>query len=152
MEPINPNRTRIVSVSVFSALFALGMALTTWRELTLAPDRPPLEIIYAIIHNAQAVSVGSAGFAAIVEAGGYIMLLAAHIIQKEQEKAMAKGRGEGLVEGRAEGRAEGRDEGRDEAYKDADEQLDAYFRRMDAAREAGVEFNEPRPRFRRNGR
>ena len=148
MEPINPNRTRIVSVSVFSALFALGMALTTWRELALAPDRPPLEIIYAIIYNAQAVAVGSAGFAAIVEAGGYIMLLAAHIIQKEQEKAMAKGRGEGRIEGRVEGRVEGRDA----AYKDADEQILAYHARMRAALDAGEPFDEPPPRFRRNGR
>ena len=37
---------------------------------------------------------------------------------------MAKGIGQGI------------DKGRDEAYKDADEQLDAYFRRMDAARAA----------------
>ena len=132
MEPINPNRTRIISVSAFSVLFALGMTLTTWHELSMAQGRAPLEIINAIIYNAQAVSVGSAGFAAMVEVGGYIMFLAAHILQKEQEKAMAKGK--------------------DEAYKDADEQLDAYFRRMDAARAAGVEFNEPRPRFRRNGR
>ena len=63
------------------------------------------------------------------------MLLAAHIIQKEQEKAMAKGRGEG----------------RDEAYKDADEQNEAYYRRMRAALDAGEPFNEPPPRFRRNG-
>ena len=60
------------------------------------------------------------------------MLLAAHIIQKEQEKALAKG-----IE---------------LAYKDADEQNDAYFKRMDAARAAGEDFDEPRPRFRRNGR
>ena len=147
MEPINPNRTRIVSVVVFSALFALGMALTTWRELTLAPDRPPLEIIYAIIYNAQAVAVASAGFAAIVEAGGYIMLLAAHIIQKEQEKAIAKGIGQGIELGIKQGIEQGIEEGIDKAYKDADEQLDAYFKRMDAAREKGEDFNEPRPRF-----
>ena len=127
-------------MSAYSAMFALGMALTTWHELSMAQGRAPLEIINAIIFNAQAVAVASAGFAAIVESGVYIVVIAAHIIQKEQEKAIAKGRGEG------------RAEGRDEAYKDADEQLDAYFRRMDAAREAGVEFNEPRPRFRRNGR
>ena len=60
------------------------------------------------------------------------MLLAANIIQKEQEKALAKG-----IE---------------LAYKDADEQIDAYFKRMDAARAAGEDFDEPRPRFRRNGR
>ena len=144
MEPLNLNRTRIISLSVYSAMFALGMALTTWHELSMAQGRAPLEIIVAIIFNAQAVAVASAGFAAVAESGVYIVVIAAHIIQKAQEKAMAKGRGEGLVEGRA--------EGRDEAYKDADEQLDAYFRRMDAAREAGEEFNEPRPRFRRNGR
>ena len=144
MEPINPNRTRIISVIAFSVLFALGMALTTWHELSMAQGRAPLEIINAIIYNAHAVSVGSAGFAAMVEAGGYIMFLAAHILQKEQEKAMAKGRGEGLVEGRV--------EGRDEAYKDADEQILAYHARMRAALDAGEPFDEPPPRFRRNGR
>ncbi len=148
MEPLNPNRTRIISVIAYSALFALGMTIATWHELSLAQGRAPLEIIVAIIFKAQAVAVASAGFAAIVEAGGYIVLLAAHIIQKEQEKARA----EGIELGIDKGREEGRGEGREEAYKDADEQLDAYFRRMDAARAAGEEFNEPRPRFRRNGR
>ena len=140
MQPINPNRTRIISVTAFSVLFALGMALTTWRELALAQDRPPLEIIHAIIYNAQAVSVAAAGFAALVEAGGYIVLLAAHIIQKEQEKAMAKGIEQGI------------ELGVDKAYKDADEQIVAYYERMRAALDAGEPFNEPPPRFRRNGR
>ena len=131
MEPINPNRTRIISLSAYSAMFALGMALTTWHELSMAQGRAPLEIVVAIIINAQAVAVAAAGFAALVETGGYVVLLAAHIIQKEQEKALAKGL--------------------ELAYKDADEQLDAYFKRMDAARAAGEDFDEPRPRFRRNG-
>ena len=143
MEPLNLNRMRIISLSAYSALFALGMILTTWHELSLAQERAPLEIIVAIIINAQAVAVASAGFAAIVEAGGYIVLLAAHIIQKEQEKAIAKG-----IEL---GRGEGRGEGRDEAYKDADEQNQAYYERMRAALDAGEPFNEPPPRFRRNG-
>ena len=132
MEPLNINRTRIVSVIAYSALFALGMTLTTWHELTMAQGRAPLEIIDAIIFNAQAVAVASAGFAAIVEAGGYIVFLAAHIVQKEQEKALAKGR--------------------EEAYEDADEQIVAYYERMRAALDAGEPFNEPPPRFRRNGR
>ena len=135
MEPINPTRARIISLIAYSALFALGMALTTWRELSLVQDRPPLEIIYAIIINAQAVAVASAGFAALVETGGYIVLLASHIIQKEQEKALARGRGEG----------------RNEAYRDADEQIQAYYRRMRAALDAGEPFDEPPPRFHRNG-
>ena len=132
MEPLNLNRTRIVSVIAYSALFALGMALTTWHELSQAQGRAPLEIIVAIIFNAQAVAVAAAGFAAIVEAGGYIMFLAAHIVQKEQEKALAKGL--------------------ELAYKDADEQNEAYYERMRAALDAGEPFNEPPPRFRRNGR
>ena len=131
---------RIISLSAYSALFALGMILTTWHELSLAQERAPLEIIVAIIINAQAVAVASAGFAAIVETGGYIVLLAAHIIQKERD------------EGRKAGREEGRGEGRDEAYKDADEQNEAYYERMRAALDAGEPFNEPPPRFRRNGR
>ena len=136
MEPLNLNRTRIISLSAYSAIFALGMALTTWHELSQAQGRAPLEIVVAIIFNAQAVAVAAAGFAAIVETGGYIMLLAAHIIQKERDVA----------------RKEGRGEGRDEAYKDADEQIVAYYRRMRAALDAGEPFNEPPPRFRRNGR
>ena len=127
MQALNINRTRIISVIAYSALFALGMTLTTWHELTLAQESAPLEIVVAIIFNAQGVSVASAGFAALVEAGGYIVFLAAHIVQKEQEKA------------------------RDEAYKDADEQIVAYYRRMRAALDAGEPFDEPPPRFRRNG-
>ena len=143
MEPLNLNRTRIISLSAYSAMFALGMAVTTWHELTLGQARAPLEIIVAIIFNAQAVAVAAAGFAAIVETGGYIVLLAAHIIQKERDAAREKALGEGIELGIG--------KGRDEAYKDADDQLDAYFRRMDAARAAGEDFDEPRPRFRRNG-
>ena len=140
MQPFNHTRTRIISLTAYSALFALGMTLTTWHELSLAQGRAPLEIIVAIIFNAHVVSVASAGFAAIVESGGYIVVLASFIIQKEQEKAHAKGR------------EEGRGEGRDEAYKDADEQIVAYYQRMRAALDAGEPFNEPPPRFRRNGR
>ena len=140
MDPLNINRTRIISVIAYSALFALGMTLTTWHELSMAQGRAPLEIIDAIIFNAQAVAVASAGFAAIVEAGGYIVFLAAHIVQKEQEKALARGIEQGM------------EQGQDKAYKDADEQIVAYYQRMRAALDAGEPFDEPPPRFRRNGR
>lgn len=68
------------------------------------------------------------------------MLLAAHIIEKEQEKAFAKGLEQGIKQGI------------DKAYKDVDEQIDAYFKRMRAALDAGESFDEPPPMFRRNGR
>ena len=60
------------------------------------------------------------------------MLLVAHIIENEREKAFA--------------------EGREEAYADVDRQMKAYYQRMRAALDAGEPFNEPPPRFRRNGR
>ena len=71
------------------------------------------------------------------------MLLAAHIIENEREKARAEGRKEGIEKGIKEGRAK--------AYKDAEEQMEAYYRRMRAALEAGESFDEPLPRFRRYG-
>ena len=38
------------------------------------------------------------------------------------------------------------------AYEDVDKQMAAYYKRMDAAREKGEDFNEPPPTFGRNGR
>ena len=72
------------------------------------------------------------------------MLLVAHIIEKEREKAFA----EGLELGRKEAIAEGRAE----AYEDVDRQMKPYYERMRVALDAGEPFNEPPPRFRRNGR
>ena len=72
------------------------------------------------------------------------MVIAYHMVQRGIEK----GRQEGL----AEGIAIGHDKGSAEAYKDVDKQLYAYFKRMDAAREAGEDFNEPPPTFGNNRR
>ena len=72
------------------------------------------------------------------------MLLAAYVIEKEREKARAEGRKEGIAKGIKEGRAK--------AYKDADEQMEAYYRRMRVVLEVGESFDEPPPRFGRNGR
>ena len=122
---------RIISVAVFSVSFALGMALVAWYEIAEVTHDTPLATIIAIIVKGQAVAVVSAGLAAVVEGGAYIVVIAHHMVQRGVEK------------GRAEGRAE--------AYEDVEKQLDAYFKRMDAAREKGEDFDEPRPRFGRNG-
>lgn len=135
MTPFN-SWVRILSVAAFSVSFVLGMALVTWYEIVEVTHDTPLATIIAIIVKGQAVSVVSAGLSAVVEGGHYIVVIAYHMVQRGVEK----------------GREEGRAEGRNEAYEDAEKQLDAYFKRMDAAREAGEEFNEPRPRFGRNGR
>ena len=168
MTVITTNWVRILSVAVFSVSFALGMALATWYEITEVTNDTPLATIIAIITVGQAVAVVSTGLAAVVEGGAYIVVIAHRMVQqgieRGKEEGRAEGRQEGIVEGiaighdsgrvegRAEGRTEGREEGRTEAYEDVDKQLDAYFERMDAAREKGEDFNEPRPRFGRNGR
>ena len=64
------------------------------------------------------------------------MVFASYLLDKAHEKGYAQG----VAEGRA------------EAYKDVDKQMDAYFKRMSAALDAGEDFNEPPPRFKRKGR
>ena len=132
MTVITTNWVRILSVAVFSVSFALGMALATWYEITEVTNDTPLATIIAIITVGQAVAVVSTGLAAVVEGGAYIVVIAHRMVQQGIER--------------------GKEEGREEAYEDVDKQLDAYFKRMDAAREKGEDFDEPRPRFGRNGR
>ena len=143
MKPFN-SWVRILSVVVFSVSFALGMALVTWYEITEVTHDTPLATIIAIIVKGQAVSVVSAGLAAVVEGGVYIVVIASYMVQRGVEK--------GREEGIAIGEAIGENKGRTEAYKDANEQNEAYYKRMRAALEAGEDFDEPPPTFGRNGR
>ncbi len=140
MNIITTNWIRVVSVSVFSVSFALGMALVTWYEITEVIQDTPLATTIAIIFGGQAVSVVSTGLAAVVEGGAYIVVIAHRMVQQ------------GIEKGKEEGRAEGRTEGRDEAYEDAARQNEAYYKRMLEAREKGEDFDEPPPTFNRNGR
>ena len=133
MTPLNWGR--IISVAVFSVAFALGMALVAWHEIGEVTHDTPLATIVAIIVVGQAVVV-SGGLAAVVEGVYYIMVIAYHMVQRGIER----------------GKEEGRAEGRDEAYEDAARQNEAYYKRMLEAREKGEDFNEPPPRFNRNGR
>ena len=64
------------------------------------------------------------------------MVIAYHMVQRGIER----------------GREQGRAEGRTEAYEDVDKQLEAYYKRMREALDAGEDFNEPPPTFGRNGR
>ena len=126
------NWGRIISVSVFSVSFILGMALAALYQIGEVTHDTPLATTIAIIVTGQSVAVVSTGLAAVVEGGYYIMVIAHQMVQRGVER--------------------GRAEGRTEAYEDVDKQLDAYFKRMAEAREKGEDFNEPRPRFGRNGR
>ena len=132
MTALKTNWIRILSVAVFSVSFVLGMALVTWYEIVEVTHDTPLATLIAIIEAGQAVSVVSAGLAAVIEGGYYIMVIGQHLMQKEREKGVA--------------------EGRDEAYADAARQNEAYYKRMRAALEAGEDFDEPPPMFNRNGR
>ncbi len=131
MTPFN-SWVRILSVAVFSVSFVLGMALVTWYEIVEVTHDTPLATIIAIIVKGQAVSVVSAGLSAVVEGGHYIVVIAYHMVQRGVEK--------------------GREEGRVEAYEDANKQNEDYYKRMQAALEAGEKFDEPPPRFSSNGR
>ena len=142
------NWGRIISVSVFSVSFILGMALAALYQIGEVTHDTPLATTIAIIVTGQSVAVVSTGLAAVVEGGYYIMVIAHQMVQRGVER----GRQEGRAEGISEGIVLGENKGRDAAYEDANEQLDAYFKRMDEAREKGEDFNEPRPRFGRNGR
>ena len=46
----------------------------------------------------------------------------------------------------------GIEKGRAEAYKDVDKQMNAYYKRMRHALDAGEDFNEPPPTFGNNRR
>ena len=142
------NWGRIISVAVFSVSFALGMALVAWYEIVEVTHDTPLATTIAIIVKGQSVAVVSAGLAAVVEGVYYIMVIAHQMVQRGVERGREQGRQEGI----SEGIVIGEDKGRAEAYEDANEQLDAYFKRMDEAREKGEDFDEPRPRFGRSGR
>ena len=131
MTPFN-SWVRILSVAVFSVSFVLGMALVTWYEIVEVTHDTPLATIIAIIVKGQAVSVVSAGLSAVVEGGHYIVVIAYHMVQRGVEK--------------------GREEGRVEAYEDANKQNEDYYKRMQAALDAGEKFDEPPPRFGSNGR
>lgn len=76
------------------------------------------------------------------------MVIASYLLDKAHEKGYKQGYAEGYAEGYAKGYAKGRAE----AYKDADKQMDAYYKRMREALDAGEDFDEPPPRFKRNGR
>ena len=138
MTPLNWGR--IISVSVFSVSFIIGMTLVTWFEIAEITHDTPLATIIAIIVTGRSVVVVSAGLAAVVEGAYYIMVIAYHMVQR------------GIERGRQEGIAIGETKGRTQAYEDVDKQLEAYYKRMRDALEAGEDFNEPPPKFSRNGR
>ena len=76
------------------------------------------------------------------------MVIASYMLDKAREKGYAEGYSEGYAEGYAQGLAAGRAD----AYADVNRQNEAYYKRMLDAREKGEGFDEPPPRFKRDGR
>ena len=122
---------RTISVAIFVASFAAGMGLVSWHEMSEIRNGTILATMIAVIIKGEAVSVVAAAIAGTFEGGAYIVVIAYEMVKR------------GFDRGRA--------EGRDEAYADADEKNAAYYKRMQEARERGEEFNEPPPRFSKNG-
>lgn len=146
------NWGRIISVSVFSVSFILGMALAAWYQIGEVTHDTPLATTIAIIVTGQSVAVVSTGLAAVVEGGYYIMVIAHQMVQRGVERGRQEGRAEGRAEGISEGIVLGEDKGRNEAYEDSNNQAADYYKRMREALDAGEDFDEPPPTFGRNGR
>ena len=142
------NWGRIISVSVFSVSFILGMALAALYQIGEVTHDTPLATTIAIIVTGQSVAVVSTGLAAVVEGAYYIMVIAHQMVQRGVERGRAEGRAEGI----SEGIVLGEDKGRNEAYEDSNKQAADYYKRMREALDAGEDFDEPPPTFGRNGR
>ena len=102
--------------------FVVGMGLVSWHENEVRNDTL-LATLIAIIVKGEAVSVVSAAIAGTFEGGAYIVVIAYEMVKRSFDR------------------------GRIKAYADADKQNAAYYKRMQAAKERGEEFNEPPPRF-----
>ncbi len=126
-----PNWVRTISVGVFVATFLTGMGMVSWYEIGEVRNDTLLATLIAIVVKGEAVSVVSAAIAGTFEGGAYIVVIAYEMVKRSFDR--------------------GRAEGRDEAFAEADEKNAAYFQRMQEAHERGEEFNEPPPRFRKNG-
>ena len=121
----------IIGMVGYTAIFLIGMAIITHQEIVQPPYQSvPLTIIQILIKG-QAASLVAGGFAVSIETGAYIMVLGAYLAKQQIERMNAKARRKA----------------QNEAYRHANAEFAAYFRRMNAARDAGQPFNEPPPYF-----
>ena len=119
-----PKWVRTISVIVFVVSFLAGMGLVSWHETVEVHNDTLLATLITIVVKGEAVSVVSAAIAGTFEGGAYIVVIAYEMVKRSFDRGQAK------------------------AYADADKQNAAYYKRMQAAKERGEEFNEPPPTFR----
>ena len=117
------NWVRTISVAMFVATFAAGMALVSWHELVVVRSDTHSTTLIAVIVKGEAVSVVSAAIAGAFEGGSYIVVIAYEMVKK------------GFSRGRA------------DAFAEARKQNIAYYKRMREAHARGEEFSEPPPMF-----
>ena len=117
------NWVRTVSVAMFVASFAAGMALVSWHELVVVRSDNLLTTVIAVIIKGEAVSVVAAAIAGAFEGGAYVVVIAYEMVKR------------------------GFDRGRARAFAEANKRNAEYYKRMQEARERGEDFNEPPPVF-----
>ena len=66
-------------------------------------------------------------------------------VKEAAKESLEKGREQGREQGREEGREQGRREGREQGREEERRRWQAWVRRGEAARAAGLPFDEPSP-------
>ena len=118
-----PIWVRTTSVAIFVVSFIAGMGLVSWYEVGEVRNDTTLATFIAIVVKGEAVSVVSAAIAGAFEGGVYIVVIAYEMVKRSFNR------------------------GRAQAFAEAGRKVDAWYKRMQEARERGEEFNEPPPRF-----
>ena len=136
--------TRRLFFGLFTALFLASIGVLVWRELETGDGALPERILNVWIGVAGSALASAATAMLLSEAGGGAMLLREKL-ESVREERRAEGRAEGQAEGRAAGRAEGRAEGQAEGRAAERNRWEAWYERLEAARERGEPFNEPPP-------
>lgn len=121
----------VASAIIFSVIFLTGIAIITLHEITQPPHHNAITTIVQIMLKGQAAAIIAGASAITYETGAYIVILAAYVINKQREKAVA----------------EGVAKGQNNAYQRANAEFAAYLERMRAAQDAGEPFTEPPPYF-----
>ncbi len=116
--------TRRLFFGLFTALFLASIGVLVWRELEAGDGALPERILNVWIGVAGSALASAATAMLLSEAGGGAMLLREKLESVREER-------------RAEGQAEGRAAERN--------RWEAWYERLEAARERGEPFNEPPP-------
>ena len=122
---------------LFIVQAGIGIGLVAWREVADKQHDSVAGALVAIWEQSAPIAITSAAVAIIItETGGAVMVLARKLqehFDRQRERRQE------------EARQQGREEGLERGLEERDQVWMAWYERMMAAREAGVDFDEPPP-------